>query len=492
MMACYPSTVDQLRSYLENNQSDKIIDLFQQLSDAYHLQQVRLEALLDTVNEAVCMIDESDRVVIWNNQAENLYGIHVNEIINQPIEPFFSNLMISKVMKEHRMVAEQYHTPCPDKHVLINARPINLAGQVIGAVCCERDITEVVQLNQKLSQTHQEVQSLKQEIDKIHSQNDCFAAIYGHSQAINEAISVARRVAATTVPVLLRGESGTGKELFARAIHEASQLGGSFIAINCGAISANLFESELFGYQAGAFTGADKKGKVGLLEKASGGTLLLDEIGDMPKDMQVKLLRTLQEKSFYPVGSNKSIHIDVRIIAATNCNLEDMIQRGDFREDLYYRLNVVAIVLPSLRERLDDIPELVHKGLQYYSTLHEKKISRIDPALMAALIQYQWPGNIRELFNVLERLVILADQDILGLDNLPKNILTFVLPLANPPANAGDDNLLAATNNLEKNVIARVLEEEHFNKAVAAKKLGIPRSTLYYKMRRLGLENCSQ
>ncbi len=402
-MACYSSVIDQVRNYLENNQPAKVIELFQQLSQAYQVQQVRLDSLLATMNEAVCMIDESDKVVIWNNQSENLYGIPANEIMNQPIERFFSNLMISKVMKEHRTLTEQYHTPCPEKHVLINARPINLTGQVIGAVCCERDITEVVQLNQKLSQTHQEVQSLKQEIDKINSQSDCFAAIYGHSKAIHEAISVARRVAATSVPVLLRGESGTGKELFARAIHEASQLSGPFIAINCGAISANLFESELFGYQSGAFTGADKKGKVGLLEKAHGGTLLLDEIGDMPKEMQVKLLRTLQEKSFYPVGGSTPIHVEVRIIAATNCNLEEMIQHGDFREDLYYRLNVVALVLPALRERLDDIPELLHQGLQYYCALHEKKISRIDPALMAALIQYQWPGNIRELFNVWER-----------------------------------------------------------------------------------------
>ena len=484
--------IDQLRFYLENNQSEAVIDLFQQLSTAYQLQQVRLEALLDTVNEAVCMIDESDKVVCWNHRAENLYGIPVNEILNQPIEQFFSNLMISNVMKEHRTVAEQYHTPCSDKHVLINARPINLTERVVGAVCCERDITEVVQLNQKLSQTHQEVQSLKQKIDKIYSQSDCFDTIYGHSKAIHEAISVARRVAATSVPVLLRGESGTGKELFSRAIHKASQLGGPFVAINCGAISANLFESELFGYQAGAFTGADKKGKVGLLEKANGGTLLLDEIGDMPKDMQVKLLRTLQEKNFYPVGGSKPVHIDVRIIAATNCNLEDMINNGDFREDLYYRLNVVAIVLPSLRERLDDIPELLHRGLQYYSALHGKKISRIDPALMVTLLQYSWPGNIRELFNVLERLVILADNDVLGLDNLPKNILLSVLPQSNSSTLSVQGDLPTTTDNVERDVIVRVLTEEHFNKAGAAKKLGIPRSTLYYKMRRLGLESCCQ
>ena len=483
-----PLTLEQLSTYIETKQSDKIIEGFQALLSLYQLQQARLEALLDTVNEAVCVIDESDKVVVWNHHAELLYGIAADEIIEKPIEGFFSNLMLTKVMKERRTVHEEYHTPCPDTHVLINARPVRLWGQVIGGVCAERDITEVVQLNQKLSQTHQEVQSLKQEIDKIHSQADYFAAIYGHSTAIREAISIARRVASTKVPVLLRGESGTGKELFARAIHDASQCSGPFIAINCGAISPNLFESELFGYQPGAFTGADRKGKVGLLEQANGGTLLLDELGDMPKDMQVKLLRVLQDKSFFRVGGNKAIHIDVRIIAATHRNLEEMIRQGEFREDLYYRLNVVAVSLPSLRERLDDIPELVHKGIQYYGNLHDKKISKVDPALMASLIQYSWPGNIRELFNVLERLVVLADSNFLGMDNLPSNFNQLVCHVVDSETRVIDAGLLEVTISLEKEMIAKVLSEQHYNKAAAAKKLGIPRSTLYYKMQRLGLE----
>lgn len=486
-MTCFFEMRDQLQSYLNHNQHEAVIDLFQRIFAEYDLQRVRLNALLDTVNEAVCMIDEADRVVVWNQRAENLYGIHASEILQQPLERFFSNLMLSKVMKEHQSVDEQYHVPCPDKHVLINARPINLEKQVVGAVCCERDITEVVQLNQKLSQTHEEVQSLKKRIDKIVTQSDAFSAIYGHSQAIHDAIDMARRVAPTGVPVLLRGESGTGKELFARAIHEASQLKGPFIAINCGAIPANLFESELFGYQSGAFTGADRKGKAGLLERANGGTLLLDEIGDMPKDMQVKLLRMLQEKSFYRVGGSQAIHVDVRIVAATHQDLEEMIVRGGFREDLYYRLNVVAILLPSLRERLDDIPELVQRGLHYYSTLHEKQISKIDPALMATLIQYRWPGNIRELLNVLERLVILADSDTLGMENLPHNLLHSVLSTEQSVQFSKEDRLSTVTTTVERDVIARVLEEVHYNKASAAKQLGIPRSTLYYKMERLGL-----
>lgn len=480
--------MEEIEGYLSNNQPEKVIGIFQALIKEYQIQQARLDALLDTVNEAICIIDERDKVVVWNHCAQHLYGIAAGDILNQPIERFFSNLMLTKVMKERRTVNEEYHTPCPDTHVLINARPVKLSGQVIGGVCAERDITEVVQLHQKLSKTHEEVATLKQEIDMMNTQADCFSAIYGHSIAIREAISIARRVAATHVPVLLRGESGTGKELFARAIHDASGLAGPFIAINCGAISPSLFESELFGYQAGAFTGADRRGKVGLLEQANGGTLLLDELGDMPKDMQVKLLRTLQDKSFYRVGGNKLIHIDVRIIAATHRNLEDMIKNGEFREDLYYRLNVVAVSLPSLRDRLDDIPELVHKGIQYYGSIHNKKINKVDPSLMAALIQYPWPGNIRELFNVLERLVILADHSLLTIEHLPSSFRQSAFSLSSLEKASRDVNLSEVTVHIEKEMIARVLVEERFNKTAAAKKLGVPRSTLYYKMQKLGIE----
>ncbi len=475
-----------LRSNLQAEQYEQVNSLFQQIVGLYRMQQARLAALLDTVNEAVCMIDENNRVVVWNHRAELLYGIQAAEILQQPIDRFFSNLMISEVMKNHSKVTEQYHTPCPDKHVLINARPISQDGRVIGGVSAERDITELVQLNQQLSQTHREMQSLKKTLTEMHAQNDPFFSIHGRGKAIREAVSMARRVATTSVPVMLRGESGTGKELFARAIHEASRVSGPYVAINCGAIPANLFESELFGYQPGAFTGADRKGKEGLLEKANGGTVLLDEVGDLPRDMQVKLLRTLQEKCLYRVGGNISIPVDFRIIAATNRNLEEMIRAGEFREDLYYRLNVVAISLPPLRDRLDDIPELFHRALQYYCALHNKSITQVNPTVMTALMQYQWPGNIREFLNVLERLVILAEGDTLGLDDLPKELF--------PPERLKIENggrhrrLREVTAGLEREAIAEALAEAGNNKAVAAQKLGVPRSTLYYKMAKLGMD----
>lgn len=479
------SVMELLARYLREGQLDKIPALFQQMTDLYQVEQARLEALLDTVNEAVCMIDAANKVVVWNHRAELLYGIKAAEILHQPIGRFFSNLMLSEVMQNHSLVTERYHTPLPETHVLINARPITRDAQIIGGVSTERDITEMVQLNQQLTQTHREMQSLKQTLNEMHSQQDPFSAIYGRGKAIRDAVNMAKRVATTSVPVLLRGESGTGKELFARAIHEASRVVGPYVAINCGAIPANLFESELFGYQPGAFTGADRKGKEGLLEKANGGTVLLDEVGDLPREMQVKLLRTLQEKCLYRVGGNTSIPVDFRVIAATNRNLEELIRAGEFREDLYYRLNVVGISLPPLRERLDDIPELFHRGLQYYCALHNKNISQVNGAIINILVQYQWPGNIREFLNVLERLVILAEGDSLGIADLPAE----VFPSGQnelPDQIASHQGILPeVTAKLERDVIVGVLAETGNNKALAAQKLGIPRGTLYYKMQKL-------
>ncbi|MDU2064449.1 MAG: sigma 54-interacting transcriptional regulator [Sporomusaceae bacterium] len=481
-----------LQNLLQVGDHERVIALFEALQQERNLQEARLQALLDTMNEAVCMVDENDQVVAWNEQAVLLYGIDQADIVGKAVTQFFSNLIVSKVVQEGEHVKDAYHRPRSDKHVLINARAIQLDDRIIGGVGCERDITELVQLNQKLSQSHEEVRSLKQEIHKIHQKSDAFATVYGHSEPIKEAIAIAKRVAAASVPVMLRGESGTGKELFAKAIHEASGRQGQFVAINCGAIPANLFESELFGYESGAFTGADRKGKAGFLEQSDGGTLLLDELGDMPKEMQVKLLRALQDKTFYRVGGQKPIEVNVRLIAATNRNLEEMIQTGQFRQDLYYRLNVVSVHLPPLRDRKEDIPELIQRGLAYFRSLHHKKIERLAPSLLAVLLEYSWPGNIRELFNVLERLVILADQVILDETNLPESIFSVCTEANQSPAvllaAACEKNLTTATEALERDAIDRALQAESYNKANTAKRLGIPRSTLYYKLRKLHIE----
>lgn len=471
---------EELQLRIETAEPAELRRLCQELLAENLLQAARWNELLDVLEEAVCVIDAENRVVGWNRRAELLYGIAAAEIIGQPIGKFFSNLMVTQAMHDGLLVREAYHKPCPGTHVLINAQPVRLDGKIVGGVSAERDITEVVNLNQQLSEAGNEVRSLRQEIDKIQATVDEFSAIYGHSPLVLEAVRLARRVASTNVSVLLRGESGSGKELFARAIHNASQRRGQFVAINCGAIPANLFESELFGYEPGSFTGADKKGKPGYLEQAHAGTLFLDEIGEMPKEMQVKLLRVLQEQCFHRVGG-KAVHVDIRVIAATHRDLEAMIARGDFREDLYYRLNVVTIPLPSLRERRDDIPELVHRGIQHFSQLHGKQIRRLEPAVMAALLDYEWPGNVRELYNALERMVILCDGESLSIENLPAHLV------AEPgigPRKTGQ-NLTDTTEAVERELICKVLATVNFNKALAAKKLGIPRSTLYYKLKNL-------
>ncbi len=465
--------------------------LFAALFSRYKLQQLQMEAILDTVGESVCVIDQAGKVVSWNKSAERLYGIAAGNILGNSIDSFFTNLLVKKAAAERITVKDQYHNPCSQTHVLINAAPILMNSQVVGGVCAERDITEIVNLNQELTRTSRKVQSLEKEIDKISAKADAFTAVCGHSPGIIAAVNMARRVAATTAPLLLRGESGTGKEVFARAVHTASNRKGRFIEINCGALSANLIESELFGYQSGAFTGADHKGKAGLFELADGGTLFLDEIGEMPREMQVKLLRVLQEKNFYRVGGNVPVQVDVRIIAATHRELEKMIDNGEFREDLYYRLNVVTLHLPPLRDRREDIPELVYRGLKHFCSIHKAGAdnSKVEPALMAALLEYDWPGNVRELNNILERLVILADDDMLTAACLPANITAGstqnktncqTLPLT--------VTTLSELMTFERALITQALQENNFNKAAAAKKLGIPRSTLYYKMQQLNLE----
>jgi PAS domain S-box-containing protein len=473
---------------IETAEPAELRRLCQELLSEKLLQAARWNELLDVLEEAICVIDAENRVIGWNRRAELLYGIAAAEIIGQPIGKFFSNLMVTQAMHDGRLVREAYHKPCPGTHVLINAQPVRLNGKIVGGVSAERDITEVVNLNQQLSEAGNEVRTLRQEIDKIQATADEFSAIYGHSPLVMEAVRVARRVAAANVSVMLRGESGSGKELFARAIHQASRRQGQFVAINCGAIPVNLFESELFGYESGSFTGADKKGKPGYLEQAHTGTLFLDEIGEMPKEMQVKLLRVLQEQRFNRVGG-KLVHVDIRVIAATHRDLETMIARGEFRDDLYYRLNVVTIPLPSLRERRDDIPELVHRGIQHFSQLHGKQIRRLEPAVMAALLDYEWPGNVRELYNALERMVILCDGEIMTLANLPANLAAESAGGLHGDGQrpVAGQTLTDTTEAVERDLIVRVLAEVNFNKLLAAKKLGIPRSTLYYKMKSLQL-----
>ncbi len=250
--------------------------------------------------------------------------------------------------------------------------------------------------------------------------------IIGSSSEMQKVFNIINRLSKVDTPVLIRGASGTGKELVARAIHyNSSRKDGKFVAINCSAIPENLFESELFGHEKGSFTGAHER-KIGKFQYAEGGTLFLDELGEMPVTMQVKLLRVLQEKTFTPVGANREIESNVRVIAATNRNLEQMIKDGRFREDLYYRLNVVPIYLPSLAERINDLENLVNSFIKKFNAAHNKRVTSVAPDAMAVLKKYNWPGNIRELENVIEHAFILENGSTLTLSSLPESVLSAV------------------------------------------------------------------
>lgn len=325
-----------------------------------------------------------------------------------------------------------------------------------------------------LSKALEKVQLQKrvQQLENLVGKKYSFESIIGQSPSIRSAIGLTQKVAPTDTTVLLLGETGTGKEVFAQAIHNASpRASRTFIALNCSAFTQTLLESELFGHKAGSFTGAVKD-KKGLIEEASGGTLFLDEIGEMPVDLQSKLLRVLETGEFIKVGDTRSIKVNVRIIAATNRNLQQQIQQGDFREDLYYRLNVFTITIPSLRERLDDIALLANYYLQLFATKTNKKIKSIAKPALKLLEKHSWKGNIRELKNVIERAVILESGDELAPESLPYDIQT-----SNENTPSSFD-----LSTVEKQHIQKVLVHTKGNKTEAAHLLNIGLTTLYRKM----------
>ena len=314
-------------------------------------------------------------------------------------------------------------------------------------------------------------------------------AMIGKSERMRDVFEVIRQVAPTPTNVLVTGRSGTGKELVARAIHQLSDRADQpFVAINCGAIPENLLESELFGHMKGSFTGAVSQ-KEGLFESADGGTLFLDEIGEMPLALQVKVLRAIQDRCFKRVGGTSDIRVDVRIVAATNRVLADEVREGRFREDLYYRLNVIEIALPSLSERPDDIPELVRCFCERYSAALGKQVRAVDPEVLACLEDYPFPGNVRELENLIERAVTLARADRISLDCLPANVLRPEAATQGPllPSEGGDLNQLLA--DYERTLVRAALERSGGVKKRAASLLGISFRSFRYRLEKLGLES---
>ncbi|RGP16576.1 sigma-54-dependent transcriptional regulator [Parabacteroides gordonii] len=315
------------------------------------------------------------------------------------------------------------------------------------------------------------------------------SAVIGDNTGLKQVMTQVRRVAETNATVLIHGESGTGKELIARAVHDNSlRSQGPFVAINCGAIPLTLMESELFGHERGAFTDA-KEAKAGTFERADGGTLFLDEVGELPLDAQVKLLRVLEERRITRIGGKKAIPVDVRIVAATNRNLDDEVKNGHFRLDLLYRLNVFTLILPPLRERKEDIPLLTNFFIRKYNRTLSLDVQSVSPEAISLLTSYDWPGNVRDLENAIQSSMILCTGGVIRPEHLPDRIKGYELAEAQTVSGNSGNSIREINAQMEKELIIEALKKHNFNRTLTAEALNISRKTLFNKMKRYGLSS---
>lgn len=448
---------------------------------------ITLKYIIGQIKEGICAINNEGIVILWNKFMEDRYEIKSEDMTGRHISEFLENTISEKVLNSRVGMSDIYFTDKKkDLYALVHANPIFYKDEFIGVVCTEVDVTEARKLSMELDKANDALKYLKDEVKNL--SKGSFDKILGQSYKLEKSKSIAKQVARTNSSIFIWGESGTGKEVFARAIHDYSERKGQFIPVNCSAIPSELFESEFFGYESGAFTGASKKGRVGIFELAKDGTVFLDEIADLPLSMQAKLLRVLQEKEIRRVGGDTIIKINPRIISATNKDLAQLVKEEKFREDLYYRLNVVEIKIPPLRERKEDIVILVHKFLEEICKQNNKKVLSIDKDVINVFQNYRWKGNIRELRNTIENIVVLSQKDTIEMDDIPSYMIEYAnnnieeedYPLDLTKATQRD--LTKATQRLEIKNITKALTMSKGNKAKAAKILNIPRTTLYYKI----------
>ncbi|WP_170075053.1 sigma-54 dependent transcriptional regulator PrdR [Paraclostridium dentum] len=447
---------------------------------------ITVKHIIGEIKEGICAINTDGKVVLWNKFMENRYGIKSEEIVGKSMEKYLSGTISARVLRTKTRESGIYKNNDNENDVygVVDANPIFINSEFVGVVCTEVDITEAQKLSRKLDKANDRLKYLEDEVKNL--SKGSFDNILGRSYKLERAKEVAKRVSNTNSSIFIFGESGTGKEVFARAIHDYSERKGPFIPVNCSAIPSELFESEFFGYEAGSFTGANKKGKMGIFELAKHGTVFLDEIADLPLSMQAKLLRVLQEKEVRRIGGEKTIKIDARIISATNKNLQNLVGEGKFREDLYYRLNVVEIDLPPLRERKEDILLLVNKFIKEICEENNREPLKISKEAMDILQRYTWKGNIRELKNTIENIVVLSTGDIIDKDDIPVYIVESSQHISVDEEYPLDLN--KAISKLEVKTIKVALSMTNGNKAKAAKILNIPRTTLYYKIEQYDIE----
>lgn len=443
------------------------------------IQNQALRTIFEDISECIVMVDSGGYISMINGPYLNFLGIELQEAVGEHVTDIIDNTRLHVVLKNGQAEFGQIQK-IRGQYAVTSRIPIFKNHEMVGAIgkVIFKDFSEAKALFEKLELAEKQLNRYKERFRKMKDQYFALDNIIGNNYNIRELKSIIKKVSNSNSTVLITGESGTGKEVFANAIHESSdRRDHSFVKINCAAIPENILESELFGHEEGAFTGSRKGGKKGKFEIAHQGTIFLDEIGDMSFHMQSKILRVLQEKEVERVGGNGPKKIDVRIIAATNQNLPQKIKEGEFREDLFYRLNVVPIELPPLRERVDDIPLLCDFFLKKYNDKFGIYIEKIEEEAMHFLAKYSWPGNIRELENVIERAYNFVDGNTIKTNNLPKKIL-------HNDKKSSKSSLNKILNEFEKEVILDTLKNHNGNKTRAANVLGISRASLYQKLKK--------
>lgn len=449
-------------------------------------QNIPLTPLLDELIDAVVVID-MDGVIFYANPAyARVLGVPVGAVLGKNMFEIEPGATLLKTLRSGQAITKNgVFIESVQRYVQVKTFPLHENGAMVGAASVSRDTTEVNELNQELKRASQMAAEYSRQIEAqtILKKNN----IIGESRNFLSSVVKATTVAATDATVLLRGESGVGKEVFARLLHQNSERHDKpFISVNCAAIPENLIESELFGYEEGAFTGAKRGGQLGKFQLAEGGTLFLDEIADMPQSMQAKLLRVLQEGEIEKVGRQRSIKVDVRLVAGTNRPLERMIEEGTFRQDLFYRLNVVPITIPALRERGHDVVLLAAYYLEHYNKKYHKNVSLSEESYRL-LLNYDWPGNIRELQNLLESCVVLCSKQYILPEDLPDSFrrgrTEYVPQSTTPLCDSLPERLDEAVSACEAAILRRALEKSNYDRQSAADRLGISRRTFYRKVR---------
>jgi PAS domain S-box-containing protein len=430
--------------------------------------------ILDVIEQGIFTVDSQTRITSFNQSAERITGFPAAEAIGMPCSEVFRTNLCSTLCPLKQSIGDRLAIRNREVRILSRdgrSLPISVStaplvtplGRLIGGVEVFRDISDVVDLRRKLDGQY------------------TFEDIVSRNPAMERIFKMLPLVAESTSTVLITGASGTGKELVAKAIHSRSpRIERPFVAVNCAAVPEGLLESELFGYRKGAFTDA-RTDKPGRIAQAEGGTLFLDEVGDLPLALQVKLLRFLQDHRYEPLGGTESISADVRIIAATNRDLGSLVREGRFRDDLYYRLNVMQIPLPPLTNRREDIPLLARHFIRRFRGTTGKPIERLTQDALATLMRYPWPGNIRELENAIEHAFILCKGPEIGVEHLPGHLLDV------PPGRESPGPGPARLDSLEREAIVIALRRHGGNKTRAAQELGIHRTTLIRKLKRLGI-----